>query len=638
MISRTHLLLPLSCAAVIATASEPKRAWTDEVIYFALTDRFFDGDDTNNIPQGSEPGLFDPRRQDINRYHGGDLRGLEKAIQSGYFGRLGVTALWLTPPVRNVWKNPHDFGAMKTGYHGYWAQDFLDIDPHLVSRKTLDGTKDYPDTREGRLSHYRDFIALARSRGIRIIQDVVLNHAGPVFHYDTDDDGVFDHELADEWVQPFQRDAPYTNARWAEVPPWNFRRAEPSGPVTIFGKPLSIRGAPGDLSSFSRRGFNPDSLGKSDGEEVWADFTSLRDYDTSPGSPHFDALVDDFVEIYRFYMEEIGVDGLRVDTVKHVHHAFWDAFTARLRAKLGPKAADVILFGEVYDGNPAALGKYTWREDAASNPAPSLDSTLDFQFCFAVREFLRQAGAHGPASAVETALKTRLDGKDTNGRAFYNTNAGADGLTSIQKAISFVENHDGLNRFRVRGISEARHLLAQAVLLTSPGIPCLYYGAEAALADERGEPGKDGETGRMTLFAPGALRTPIAVEASRAFQVVAGLTDLRARHPALRSGDWRPLWADSPDQASDDGTLVYARSLPNDPGSTMVVVIHAGERPGRIEGIRLPEGIEGWLPIRLPGYHTPSVPERSGNGAWNLGNLPPETVCAFIASPDPAKP
>ena len=631
MITRQHFLfLLLACAATCPPATARERIWTDEVIYFALTDRFLDGDPANNIPEGSEADLFDPRRQDINRYHGGDLRGLERAIQSGYFQRLGVTALWITPPVRNVWKNAHDFGGMKTGYHGYWAQDFLDIDPHLVSRNSLDGTNEYPDTREGRLEHYRDFIVLARSRGIRVIQDVVLNHAGPVFHYDTDGDGIFDHDSADEWVQPFRRDAPYTNARWAEVPAWNFRRAEPFGPVSLFGNSLAVRGAIGDLSSFSRRGFNSDSLGKNDGEEVWSDFTSLRDYDTSPESPHFNALVDDFVEIYRFYIEDMGVDGLRIDTVKHVHHAFWDAFTARLRSKLGAKAANVILFGEVYDGNPAALGKYTWREDAVANPAPSLDSTLDFQFCFAVREFLRRSGAPGPASAVENALKTRFEGKDSNGRAFYNPNAGPDGLNSIQKAISFVENHDGLNRFRVRGISEARHLLAQAILLTSPGIPCLYYGAEAALADELGEPGKDGETGRMTLFAPGGPRAPAGVEASRPFQVMAGLTALRARYPALRAGTWRPLWCDSPEQSGDDGTLVYARYLPEGPGSTIVVVIHAGERAGKIDGLQMPEGIENWQPVRLPGFDTPPAPSRNGDGTWSLSGLPPESASVFV--------
>jgi alpha-amylase len=94
------------------------RAWSDEVVYFVLTDRFFDGDPGNNLPPGGDPELFDPRQRDINRYHGGDLRGLELAIRAGYFEKLGVSALWITPPVRNCWRSGYDLGGWKTGYHG----------------------------------------------------------------------------------------------------------------------------------------------------------------------------------------------------------------------------------------------------------------------------------------------------------------------------------------------------------------------------------------------------------------------------------------------------------------------------------------------------------------------------------------
>ncbi|MGA0846598.1 MAG: alpha-amylase family glycosyl hydrolase, partial [Luteolibacter sp.] len=113
------------------------RSWTDEVIYFVMTDRFLDGDPDNNQPPGCDPKLHDPLQSDINRYHGGDLRGLETALQSGYFNDLGVTALWLTPVLKNVWRSGYDLGGWKTGYHGYWTQDWLDIDPHLVSRNSL---------------------------------------------------------------------------------------------------------------------------------------------------------------------------------------------------------------------------------------------------------------------------------------------------------------------------------------------------------------------------------------------------------------------------------------------------------------------------------------------------------------------
>ena len=64
--------------------------------------------------------------------------------------------------------------------------------------------------------------------------------------------------------------------------------------------------------------------------------------------------MNEFVEIYAFYIEAIGIDGLRIDTVKHVDREFWDAFTSRLRARVGPERAKrLLLFGEVYDGNAA---------------------------------------------------------------------------------------------------------------------------------------------------------------------------------------------------------------------------------------------------------------------------------------------
>ena len=141
------------------------RPWSDEVIYFAMTDRFCDGDPANNVPAGSDPALYDSKQADIARYQGGDLRGLEKALQSGYFNDLGVSALWLTPVVRNVWRSGYDLGGWKCGYHGYWAQDWLDIDPHLTSRTSLTGQA-YPDDAEGRMEHYRDFVKLAHSKGI----------------------------------------------------------------------------------------------------------------------------------------------------------------------------------------------------------------------------------------------------------------------------------------------------------------------------------------------------------------------------------------------------------------------------------------------------------------------------------------
>ncbi len=561
MISKTLLVV------LALTLASQGRPWTNDVIYFAMTDRFCDGDPANNVPPGSDPSLHDADQAEISQYLGGDLRGLENALQAGYFNDLGVTALWLTPVVRNVWRSGFDLGGAKTGYHGYWAQDWLDIDPHLTSKGSLTGMP-YSDNAEGRMKHYRDFVELAHSKGIKVIQDAVLNHAGTVFHYDANGDGVFNLEKKEEWIQPFLKTGIHDNAKWADVPKWNARRTLPDGPRELLGVKIATKGTLAKLDVYGRKGFSPDSLGKSDGEEVTCDFFSLRDFWTDPKGAHFDALVDEFVAIYRFYLTTVGVDGLRIDTVKHAHPEFWDAFTERLRKRLGSAAAEKILFGEVYDGNPARLGQYTWRSNGKE---PALDSVLDFNFCFNAREYLRLPGRQfGSPAALEKSLGTRTQ-TDTNQRPFYNPNPGADGLNSQQKIITFIENHDGLNRFRVSGVTGERNRLAQALLMTLPGIPCLYYGTEFDLLDTGGKVGGDGETGRMMFYRRKGGPTIMDVKSSPAFSNIAKLAALRAKLPVLRTGKVIPLWVDSPSSAEDDGVFAFARA--SDDGKTFAVVV-----------------------------------------------------------------
>jgi glycosidase len=570
--------------AVAAVALAEPRPWTHEVMYFALTDRFFDGDPANNVPPGCDPATYDAKQQDIAKYHGGDLRGVEIAIQRGYFRALGVTTLWLTPPVRNVWNSLADLGGAKTGYHGYWTQDFLDIDPHWTSATSLDGKTPYPDTRDGRMQHYRDFVAHAHANGLRVVQDVVLNHAGPVFFYDADGDEKFDTAERAEWIQPFRRSGFHANARWADEPQWNARRTAPDGPQTVLGAEVKTTGVLADLATYGRKGFSDDSLGKNDGEEIECDFFALRDLWTAPGSPHFDRLVDEFVEIYAFYIEQIGIDALRVDTVKHVHHAFWDAFTQRLRQRVGEaRAKSLLIFGEVYDGSATAVGRYTYRSDWPENTGICFDSLLNFPFCFAVREYLRPSiGPFDRASAVEKAWISLNASTDEPRRPKFNRTAGPDGRDARKKLINFVENHDGLNRFRVPPVSEKQNLLANAFVLLSEGIPCLYYGTESSLTDSQGKVGRDSETGRLTFIPRGKPENLEAILQTASFRALSALAKLRADLPALRDGVTSPLWADAMGSDSDDGVFAFARYLREEdaaPGSAVVVVINASERP-----------------------------------------------------------
>lgn len=142
----------------LALADESKNVpWDEEIIYMVMTDRFFDGDPTNNNPENIE-GSFD--KDHLEAYHGGDIKGLIDKVP--YLKDLGITTLWITPIVKNINTNMMaDKGGKQYGYHGYWASDFTKIDPHLGTEKDL-----------------KNLIDLLHDNGIKLMVDVVINHSG----------------------------------------------------------------------------------------------------------------------------------------------------------------------------------------------------------------------------------------------------------------------------------------------------------------------------------------------------------------------------------------------------------------------------------------------------------------------------
>ena len=135
----------------------PSPDWRDQIIYFAFTDRFNDGDPTNNDFGAGE---FDPASN--AKYNGGDLRGIEDKLE--YIRGLGATAIWLSPPVANQWWDPL---VNFSGHHGYWAENFMKVDRHV-----------------GTLDDYRHLSHAIHSAGMYLVQDIVVNHTGNFFFYD----------------------------------------------------------------------------------------------------------------------------------------------------------------------------------------------------------------------------------------------------------------------------------------------------------------------------------------------------------------------------------------------------------------------------------------------------------------------
>lgn len=140
--------------------------WDEEIIYMIMTDRFFDGDPSNNNPDNIE-GSFD--KDHLEAYHGGDFRGIIEKVP--YLKDLGITTLWITPIVKNINTNMMaDKNDKQFAYHGYWASDFTKIDPHLGTEEDL-----------------KELIDVLHENGIKLMVDVVINHSG----YGTKNTGDF---------------------------------------------------------------------------------------------------------------------------------------------------------------------------------------------------------------------------------------------------------------------------------------------------------------------------------------------------------------------------------------------------------------------------------------------------------------
>jgi glycosidase len=159
-LSRCVLLVLLLVMASSAFAQDFKK----QVIYQIITDRFVNGTTANDNPPQSA-GLFDATKTNWHLYWGGDLTGIQQKLS--YLKGMGVTAIWVSPPVDNLNLNiPDDKGNPTSPYHGYSARDFKRIEEH------------YGDTANV-WTEFDSLVAAAHQNGIKIIVDFAANHTSP---------------------------------------------------------------------------------------------------------------------------------------------------------------------------------------------------------------------------------------------------------------------------------------------------------------------------------------------------------------------------------------------------------------------------------------------------------------------------
>ncbi len=478
----------------------------DDIFYFVLPDRFSDGDPSNNtggIPGGPADHGYLPT--DKAFYHGGDLAGLTDKLD--YLQDLGITAIWMTPIFENNPTQADGSTSLGVGaaYHGYWIVDFLNTDPHLGTNAELQA-----------------LIDAAHARGMKIYFDIVINHTGDIISYA---EGQYDYRSKADY--PY-RDADgniFDDADYAGTGTFPALDAATSFPYTP-------QIAPGDETVknpawlndpiyYHNRG-NTSFVGES---SLYGDFFGLDDLFTE----HPD-VVTGMTDIFKSWITDYGVDGFRIDTVKHVNTEFWQAFGPAIMDHAATEGIDeFFMFGEVFDGNPAYLSTFTGEA--------MLPSVLDF-------------GLQGTA----VSIAARSEATDNLANFFVGDDYYTDPDSSAYQLANFISNHDiGRVGKAIQdnnpGASDAemvaRSQLAHAILYFWRGFPVLYYGDEQGFTGDGGDKDarEDMFPSQVAVYNDNNLIGTSATTADDNFdethvlyQTFADFAALRAAHPALSFG------------------------------------------------------------------------------------------------------
>ncbi len=500
--------------------------WRDEVIYQIIIDRFSDGDPNNDHRVDySAPG----------RYQGGDWQGVIDHLD--YLQTLGVTALWISPIVKNI-----DYDAGFDAYHGYWTQSLNKINPHFGSPAKL-----------------REMVDQAHGRGMKVILDLVTNHMGQLFYYDINGNGQPDQNLSGSTAKDTQGDGKTPTDdlailhRYDEYDP-DFQPTRVQGftqegsygeaPIHFLDIPEINRVVPdpvhygpgdGDVLDFSRPGvYNRN--GRTTNYDNWDQLTTA---DFPGGLKDLDTRRDDvrrgFIHAFARYVREFDFDGFRIDTLKHVEHEFWQVFTNGIRKYVhGDPTSKVygidpltvpkknwLMFGEAFDGDDSLLGSYTYNNEVdsvfyfsqkfqvygdvvkCSGKTTEAESLWNDRLLFQPDKAQKHAANYNTGRFHSTG-GVQKDGSPVGvpvpdpavGKPIYNQDPipggpvapDGSGIPPSRLLVNFLDNHD-VSRFLSeinacnndpynRDVALGQLHNALALMLTQDGIPCIYYGTE----------------------------------------------------------------------------------------------------------------------------------------------------------------
>lgn len=386
--------------------------WEAANVYFLLTDRFNNGDTANdiNFDRTDETGK-------LRGFEGGDIKGITHKIEAGYFTDLGINAIWMTPIVEQIHGGTDEGTGVSYGFHGYWASDWTALDPNFGTKEDL-----------------RQLVEAAHNKGIRILLDAVINHTGPV----TEKDPIW----PDEWVRT--------------EPQCDYKSYENTITCTL------VKNLPDIKTESNENVALPPQLvekWKKEGryEQEVAELDAFFKRTGHPRAPRFYIM-----KWLTDYITEFGIDGYRVDTVKHTEAYVWQEFKAACdlafadyKRNSPDKVLDkneFYLVGEVYNYTISAGKSFDFGDKKVNYFDDAFQSLINFE--------LKWNMAQNP---LEDVFKRYSDILNSELKGY--------------SVLNYLSSHDDGQPFDP---SREKPYETATKLLLCPGTSQIYYGDESA--------------------------------------------------------------------------------------------------------------------------------------------------------------
>ncbi len=480
-------------ASAVGTAPVLGPVTSKDVVYQIITDRFYDGDTTNNVPAGFDATLYDGTGNDLKLYQGGDWQGIINKIP--YLKGMGVTAVWISAPYENRDTEILDRQAdgsydRWTSFHGYHVRNYFATNKHFGMLNTFKALRD-----------------ALQSNGMKLVIDFVTNHTSrwqnPTMSFIAEDGKLFEPDKKPDGTYALNSSGePYDYNGDGKI---ENLVADPNNDVNGWFHGLGDRG-----SDSSRFGYRHKELG------------SLADFSQENGN------VAAYLEKAALYWAGLGVNGIRHDATLHMNPAFVKGLKDAVDSN-----STITHFGEFFIGRPdPKYNEYVYF------PKQTGVNNLDFEYYRAATSTFGSFAT--PMSDFANMMATTQTDYEY-----------------VNQTVTFLDNHD-VTRFGYVQRNQKPYNAALAVLLTSRGIPNIYYGTEQYVLPADASD----VAGRIFMQTDSSFNT-----GTTAYKLIGKLSALRQDNDALAYGMTNILY-------SDTNVMVFERQFYND-----VVVVAVNRQP-----------------------------------------------------------